>query len=123
MLPEEKEELKILIKETLKESSEEVVSPIVKVIQVYKDVDLEEGTDKVIADSKLDQAETVKVSRMIKWSSVQDIIETTKTDQNLFEVKKLYKLILHNGSIYCEIKNIKEFENAWEEAILAYGFV
>lgn len=89
----------------------------------FKDVDIEEGADQVIADSKLHDAETVKVTRIIKWSSIHDIIETSKRDQDLFETKKLYKLILDIGPMYCEIKNIKEFEKQWEEAILAYGFI
>jgi len=123
MTPEEKEEFKILIREVLKENSEEVISPLVKITQIYKDVEIPEETEKFLADTKLDEAETAKVSKFIKWSSILSITGTTKRDQDLFEVKQLYKLQLDTGIIYCHIKNIKEFENAWEEAILAYGFI
>lgn len=122
MTPEDKEELKALVREVLKEE-DEAISPLVRVTYVFKDVDIEEGADQVIVDSKLHDAETVKVTRIIKWSSIHDIIETSKRDQDLFETKKLYKLILDIGPMYCEIKNIKEFEKQWEEAILAYGFI
>lgn len=123
MTPEDKIEFKALIKEVLTEQ-EETVSPVVKVIQVYKDVDIPEGQDNIVADAAIDGAETVRVSRTLKWSQIYNIVETTKREQKLFEVKLLYKILLDQGPcIYCYIKDIKEFERQWEEAILAYGFI
>lgn len=130
MAPEDKEEFKILIREVLKEE-EQTISPVFKIIQVYKDVEISEQ-DKEIKDPLLvgliedtiDSAETIKVYRTFKWSQLYNIIETSKTERDLFEVKQLYKLILDSGTcIYVVIKDIKEFESAWEEAILAYGFI
>lgn len=127
MTPEEKEEFKALVKEALRENVEEqlekIISPIVDILHIYKDVEINEETEKYIAEVQLDEAETVKVTKKIKWSQVLNISETTKTDQDLFQVKNLYKLLLNSGPIYCEIKDIKKFEDSWEEAILAYGFV
>ena len=123
MTPEDKIEFKTLIREVLKETNEEVISPLVEITQVYKDVTIAEGTDDIVADTKLDQAETAKVIKTIKWSQIENITGTTKKDQHLFEVKQLYKLHLNTGPIYAHIKNIEEFKQAWEEACLAYGFI
>ncbi len=123
MTPEDKLEFKALIREVLKESNEEVISPLVDITKVYKDVEIAEGSDKIVADSKLDEAETVKVTKTIKWSQIQDIEYTSKSDQHFFEIKQLYKLYLNTGPIYAHIKNIEEFTQSWEKATLTYGFI
>lgn len=123
LTPEDKEEFKLLVREVLKENSEEVISPLVKITQIYKDVEIPEETEKFLADTKLEGAETAKVSKFIKWSSILNITGTTKRDQDLFEVKQLYKLQLDTGIIYCHIKDIKEFRNSWEQAIFTYDLI
>jgi len=104
----------------LKEDIKEIISPLVEITKVYKDVEISEESEKFLVDSKLEEAETAKVSMTIKWSSIFDITGTTKRDQDLMEVKQLYKLYLNTGTIYCYIKDIKAFRNSWEQAIFTY---
>jgi Lhr-like helicase len=117
--PSEKSITELPVKEEIKE----IISPIVEVTQIYKDVEISEESEKFLVDSKLEGAETARVSKTIKWSSILDITETTKRDQDLMEVKQLYKLCLNTGTIYCHIKDIKEFRNSWEQAIFTYDLI
>jgi len=123
MSPEDVEEVKKIVSDKLAEE-EKVISPLFNIVWIYKDVNIPEGQEDIIADAKIEEAETVKINRTIKWSDLNTVCESTKKNKDLFQVRSLYKIGLHSGEfIYCIIKDVELFKQDWEEFILAYGTI
>lgn len=90
---------------------------IFSVIRVYKDADITEGMDEVIAQSKLENAELVKIKTILKFSDVQSFAEASKGEKQDLEISKdLYKMYLYNGALYFFVhKDIDSLIEDWEE--------
>jgi len=125
MTPEDKEEFKILIREVLKENSEEVINPTVEILHCYRDAIIEHDDDAATVQKKLLEAEPIRVERVIKWSDIYSIGYTDTSNKKEVGVgKNLYKLYLNTGeNIYALIKDIEKFKEDWQTAMLTYGFI
>lgn len=123
MTPEDKEELKSLFREVLKEE-DETISPIVEVMWIYKRSDKPISEDPILAEASLSSTEVTRATRILKWSQIMEIIEPSKLNrESMDNPKNMWKLVLTNDVIYCIIKDIDKFKEDWQTAMNTYGFV
>lgn len=123
MTPEDKEEVKQLINQALKEQ-EESISPVVEVLHCYRDVIIAESDDVDTIQKKLFEAEPIRVERLIRWLDIYSIgYADTSNKKEVGVSKNLYKLYMNTGeNIYALIKNIDKFKEDWTNALLTYGY-